>query len=230
MVFCTLTNTPIAVAQNDWSSSNTSLTGQKLMENGWTRFRLNRHAKEYFLEVALNNYATEAWMSQALSIFHASGISLEEDLSVYTTADFAEHLGFDINLFRPLDNSDRFQVMNDDCLEICKNQEEDVSIGAYNSHDPTTNAEFEKTLDSTMLKLWTNYKDRYVLIEDIVVPKYTEEGVPDNEFMNSSSEPTRIDSHEARETQESSLSIRAENPYNPTIHGECNLTSTYQSY
>ncbi|KAJ8094967.1 hypothetical protein PM082_010183 [Marasmius tenuissimus] len=57
-----------------------SLLDRKLLDNGLTRFTLNGGGKVW---LAWNWDAYRAWMSQALSIFHARGISLEDDLSVY---------------------------------------------------------------------------------------------------------------------------------------------------
>ncbi|KAJ8092699.1 hypothetical protein PM082_007028 [Marasmius tenuissimus] len=84
MVFCALTNTPIAVANtNIWTSRGDSLEERTLLGNGWTRYQLNRHAKQFSLCLTLNVWVGRVWISQALSIFHTRGISLEEDLSVY---------------------------------------------------------------------------------------------------------------------------------------------------
>ncbi|KAJ8092451.1 hypothetical protein PM082_023704 [Marasmius tenuissimus] len=77
-VFCTLTDTPIAVANNVWVWENLgrdNLVEQKQLGDGWTSQRT--------LYLQLNDDAREAWVSAALSIFHALGISLEGDLSVY---------------------------------------------------------------------------------------------------------------------------------------------------
>ncbi|KAJ8092686.1 hypothetical protein PM082_007015 [Marasmius tenuissimus] len=135
------------------------------------------------------------------------------------TADFARHVYGTPILFRPLDDSDRFEAANDDGLETRENQEGDEGIGAYNYHDPDTYVEFRKTLDSTMLKLWTNYKRRYVLSEDIVVAKDTEEErPPDNGSRMSSSGSSHVESHEPCEAQGASLSIHTEGSFDPTTH------------
>ncbi|KAK1233605.1 hypothetical protein PQX77_003232 [Marasmius sp. AFHP31] len=81
-VISTLTNTPIAVANNTWSSSrHSNLSDVKSLENGLTRFTLT-HPPRY-ISLRRNCNADEAWMSQAWNIFGARGISLEDDLSVY---------------------------------------------------------------------------------------------------------------------------------------------------
>ncbi|KAJ8081716.1 hypothetical protein PM082_007562 [Marasmius tenuissimus] len=81
-VFSTLTNAPIAVANNVWTTSLFSnLSDRKLLENGLTRFALTGSFWRIWLE--WNRDADEAWISQASSIFHARGIDLEEDLGVY---------------------------------------------------------------------------------------------------------------------------------------------------
>ncbi|KAJ8092448.1 hypothetical protein PM082_023701 [Marasmius tenuissimus] len=83
-VFCTLTDTPtpIAVANNVWQSVSDNLVERKLFGNGWTRFRLG-DSNNQRLHLQLNGDARRAWVSAALSIFHALGISLEGDLSVF---------------------------------------------------------------------------------------------------------------------------------------------------
>ncbi|KAK1216191.1 hypothetical protein PQX77_021187 [Marasmius sp. AFHP31] len=99
-VFYTLSNTPIAVGNNVWtvrhapladSWDEDSLIEQQSLGNGWTRFRLNNHTGGS-LWLELNAEAREAWVSEALSIFHALEISLEGDLSAYKlvmpTAEF----------------------------------------------------------------------------------------------------------------------------------------------
>ncbi|KAK1234471.1 hypothetical protein PQX77_002325 [Marasmius sp. AFHP31] len=79
-VISTLTNAPIAVANNTWTSFNDSLSDQKLLADGMTRFTL-AGGDELWLE--WNWDALQAWMAQAWSVFDARGISLEEDLNVY---------------------------------------------------------------------------------------------------------------------------------------------------
>ncbi|KAK1225138.1 hypothetical protein PQX77_011920 [Marasmius sp. AFHP31] len=79
-VISKLTNTPIAVANNAWESTNT-LSDRKVLENGLTRFTL-AHDSGY-LSLQCNGNADDTWMSQAWRIFHNRGITLEDDLSVY---------------------------------------------------------------------------------------------------------------------------------------------------
>ncbi|KAJ8092702.1 hypothetical protein PM082_007031 [Marasmius tenuissimus] len=84
-VFCTLTNTPIAVANNVWSQVGDSLKEQTLLGNGCTRFRLEDGHTTHF-ELRLNLLAEGTWLSQASSVFHARGIPLEKDLGVFALA------------------------------------------------------------------------------------------------------------------------------------------------
>ncbi|KAJ8092458.1 hypothetical protein PM082_023711 [Marasmius tenuissimus] len=82
-VFCTLTDTPIAVANNVWEDlCRDNFVEQKQLGDGWTRFRLV-DSKHRTFNLQLNWDARRPWVSAALSIFHALGISLEGDLSVY---------------------------------------------------------------------------------------------------------------------------------------------------
>ncbi|KAK1220089.1 hypothetical protein PQX77_017169 [Marasmius sp. AFHP31] len=79
-VISTLTNAPIAVANNTWTSLCNNLSDQKLLADGMTRFTL---AGGGLLRLEWNRNAREAWMAQAWSVFGARGISMEEDLRVY---------------------------------------------------------------------------------------------------------------------------------------------------
>ncbi|KAJ8087310.1 hypothetical protein PM082_006140 [Marasmius tenuissimus] len=112
VIFSTLTQTPIAFANNLWSSDFWNLVEKKLLGDVLVRFRLNEDAiivgdsfnpYAYKLKLALNggfwNEASEdpgkdnvpvpenparAWILQASRIFHSRGIeSLEGDPSVY---------------------------------------------------------------------------------------------------------------------------------------------------
>ncbi|KAK1234748.1 hypothetical protein PQX77_002042 [Marasmius sp. AFHP31] len=89
-VTSTLTNTPIAVANNTWGSRHGNLSDVKSLENGLTRFTLTHPPRYIWLQ--LNCNADEVWMSQAWSIFGARGISLEDDLSVYKLVSPAARL------------------------------------------------------------------------------------------------------------------------------------------
>ncbi|KAK1216169.1 hypothetical protein PQX77_021222 [Marasmius sp. AFHP31] len=82
-VISTLTNAPIAVTNNTWTSLANSLSDQKVLGNGLTRFTL---AGGGILWLKWNRDARGAWMAQAWSVFGARGISMEEDLSVYHLA------------------------------------------------------------------------------------------------------------------------------------------------
>ncbi|KAK1221166.1 hypothetical protein PQX77_016031 [Marasmius sp. AFHP31] len=82
-VFCSLTNTPIAVANSVWEVSGEDFVERKWLKDGWTRFRLSDEA-ETAVALELNDNVEGAWVSQASCLFHARGILLEDDLSVYT--------------------------------------------------------------------------------------------------------------------------------------------------
>ncbi|KAK1234676.1 hypothetical protein PQX77_002118, partial [Marasmius sp. AFHP31] len=78
-----LTQAPIAFASYPWKSY-CGLVGQKVLENGLTRFWLDEDAMSIFLRSVDEAEDTgKAWLAQASSIFHSCGISLEEDLSLY---------------------------------------------------------------------------------------------------------------------------------------------------
>ncbi|KAK1218282.1 hypothetical protein PQX77_019036 [Marasmius sp. AFHP31] len=79
-IFSTLTKTPIAVANNVWTSGP-GFTERKALENGLTRFRLEEDGSRLWLD--LNKNTGEAWLSQSSNIFQSCGISLDDDLSVY---------------------------------------------------------------------------------------------------------------------------------------------------
>ncbi|KAK1222633.1 hypothetical protein PQX77_014512, partial [Marasmius sp. AFHP31] len=79
-VISTLTNAPIAVANNTWTSIRRSLSDRTLLADGMTRFTL---AGGDIFELKWNQNARRAWMAQAWSVFGARGIPMEEDLSVY---------------------------------------------------------------------------------------------------------------------------------------------------
>ncbi|KAJ8089590.1 hypothetical protein PM082_014846 [Marasmius tenuissimus] len=75
-IFSTLTKTPIAAANNVWESIRDTLVDRTCLENGWTRFRLNGDGE---LSLWLNWDVEKAWLSQAWSVLHARGVSLEDD-------------------------------------------------------------------------------------------------------------------------------------------------------
>ncbi|KAL0565581.1 hypothetical protein V5O48_016442, partial [Marasmius crinis-equi] len=78
-LFLISTNATIAVGTVKWSIMG-GFKDREVMENGESRFTL--HRKEGSLHsFELNNTADHAWLSQALSVFHALGISLDSDLS-----------------------------------------------------------------------------------------------------------------------------------------------------
>ncbi|KAK1217461.1 hypothetical protein PQX77_019886 [Marasmius sp. AFHP31] len=76
-IFSALTKTPIAVANNVWRSDYDNLVERTCLENGWTRFRLDGDG---WLSLELDEDIKKAWLWQASSVFHARGVSLEDDL------------------------------------------------------------------------------------------------------------------------------------------------------
>ncbi|KAK1223386.1 hypothetical protein PQX77_013739 [Marasmius sp. AFHP31] len=76
-IFSALTKTPIAIANNVWKSNKDNLVEQTCLENGWTRFRLDGDG---WLCFWLNQDIKEAWLSQAGSVFHVRGVSLDDDV------------------------------------------------------------------------------------------------------------------------------------------------------
>ncbi|KAK1219584.1 hypothetical protein PQX77_017680 [Marasmius sp. AFHP31] len=80
-VISTLTNAPIAVANNSsWTSLQSSLSHRTSLADGMARFTLAGGVR---LWLEWNWDAGRVWMAQAWSVFGARGISMEEDLSVY---------------------------------------------------------------------------------------------------------------------------------------------------
>ncbi|KAK1219623.1 hypothetical protein PQX77_017635 [Marasmius sp. AFHP31] len=79
-VISALTQTPIAVAKNIWESQyNDNLVERKVLESRLTRFRVVGDGL-FFLWLNLN--VESAWLCQALGLFHARGIGLDDNLSV----------------------------------------------------------------------------------------------------------------------------------------------------
>ncbi|KAK1230276.1 hypothetical protein PQX77_006639 [Marasmius sp. AFHP31] len=76
-IFSALTKAPIAVANNVWKSLNDNLMERTCLENGWIRFRLDGDG---WLLLRLNRNMEKAWLSQAWSVFHARGVSLDDDV------------------------------------------------------------------------------------------------------------------------------------------------------
>ncbi|KAK1219958.1 hypothetical protein PQX77_017302 [Marasmius sp. AFHP31] len=76
-IFSALTKIPIAVANNIWESREDTLKERTCLENGWTRFRLNGDG---WVWLQSNRDAEKAWLWQAWSVFHARGVSLDNDL------------------------------------------------------------------------------------------------------------------------------------------------------
>ncbi|KAJ8087611.1 hypothetical protein PM082_006444 [Marasmius tenuissimus] len=82
-VFSVSTRTPIASTDSVWVSTWTSLLGRKIIQSGLTRFRLVDGNEGFVVGPVLNPDTKEAWLSQALSVFHGQGLSLDDDLSDY---------------------------------------------------------------------------------------------------------------------------------------------------
>ncbi|KAK1220283.1 hypothetical protein PQX77_016961 [Marasmius sp. AFHP31] len=78
-VISALTQTPIAVGNHVWEDMG-YLKERKVFGSGLTRFRVVRG--EWF-NLWWNISMDEAWLCQALGVFHARGIGLDDDLSVY---------------------------------------------------------------------------------------------------------------------------------------------------
>ncbi|KAJ8088733.1 hypothetical protein PM082_013976 [Marasmius tenuissimus] len=86
-VFSTLGNTPIAIAHLRWHSSNTNLKTpleRTLLGNGLVRFRLGDGEWIWLEMVLMGMDAERAWLSQAWSVFHALGITVDDDLENFT--------------------------------------------------------------------------------------------------------------------------------------------------
>ncbi|KAL0569181.1 hypothetical protein V5O48_012789, partial [Marasmius crinis-equi] len=73
------TNATVAVGGGLWEACwNNDLGEREVMENGANRFMLK--GKEDRFSVRIDRVEPAVWMSQALSVFHARGISLDDDL------------------------------------------------------------------------------------------------------------------------------------------------------
>ncbi|KAK1219624.1 hypothetical protein PQX77_017636 [Marasmius sp. AFHP31] len=82
-VISALTQTPITVANNVWEHSMCTFVERKVLESGLTRFRVVGDER---LFLWLNKNADSAWLCQAVGVFHARGIGLDDDLGVYRLA------------------------------------------------------------------------------------------------------------------------------------------------
>ncbi|KAL0571216.1 hypothetical protein V5O48_010739 [Marasmius crinis-equi] len=96
-VISTLTNTSIASTTNRWRYGD-GMVGV-LLGNGQTRFALNDLPTNISLQsdasVWFSNQSA-SWLSQAWSVFHAHGVSLEDDLSQYELT--VPHINLDLPL------------------------------------------------------------------------------------------------------------------------------------
>ncbi|KAL0571844.1 hypothetical protein V5O48_010112 [Marasmius crinis-equi] len=77
-----LMNATVAVGGGLWTNSADCLGERKAMENGATRFMLEDKGDWIWMRIGWLEEC-RVWMSQALSIFHARGISLNDDLSQF---------------------------------------------------------------------------------------------------------------------------------------------------
>ncbi|KAJ8088732.1 hypothetical protein PM082_013975 [Marasmius tenuissimus] len=85
-VFSTLKNAPIAIAHHDltdlsWDNLFNILLDQTPLENGLMRLRLDGFETGFHLEMRMGIDEERAWLTQAWSVFHALGITLEDDLA-----------------------------------------------------------------------------------------------------------------------------------------------------
>ncbi|KAJ8079240.1 hypothetical protein PM082_021740 [Marasmius tenuissimus] len=77
------TDAPIAIADSAWEAGG-CLSERRLLKNGLTRFTLAPRQFESDFSLNWNQLAGDVqWLLQAWSFFYASGITLEDDLSVY---------------------------------------------------------------------------------------------------------------------------------------------------
>ncbi|KAK1226381.1 hypothetical protein PQX77_010643 [Marasmius sp. AFHP31] len=95
-VISALTQTPIAIGNNFWESTFNNLLERKVLESGLMRFRV---VGEGDVRLWMDGDVKEAWVCQAVGVFHARGIGLDDDLSVYRlnwhVAELKGHLSND---------------------------------------------------------------------------------------------------------------------------------------
>ncbi|KAK1224522.1 hypothetical protein PQX77_012568, partial [Marasmius sp. AFHP31] len=141
-VISTLSNTPIAIAarHQTWNYSY-SLLEENLLENGSFRFRLD-NGRWFKLEWGLD--ARDAWLSQAWSVFHTLGITVEDNLEAF---DFVRHLGYDKIVFQPIVNLARIEEIHE---EPNSRQPSDphVDFVVYDSDGHTSDSDGDSTADS----------------------------------------------------------------------------------
>ncbi|KAK1222609.1 hypothetical protein PQX77_014544 [Marasmius sp. AFHP31] len=80
-VISALTQIPIAVGNNVCQHFTNVLVERTVLESGLTRFRVVGDGG--WFSVWWNGAVENAWLCQALGVFHARGIGLDDDLSVY---------------------------------------------------------------------------------------------------------------------------------------------------
>ncbi|KAL0565377.1 hypothetical protein V5O48_016644, partial [Marasmius crinis-equi] len=80
-ILSTSTNATVAVSGGLWKES-LGCGEREVMENGATRFTLKNEGDFFYVEPDWVEQCG-VWLSQALSVFHARGISLDDDLSQF---------------------------------------------------------------------------------------------------------------------------------------------------
>ncbi|KAL0564014.1 hypothetical protein V5O48_018042, partial [Marasmius crinis-equi] len=82
-IFSTLTNTTIAVGDGLWKGPLACLGEREVMENGATTRFMLKDKGDLLVVLIDEEEEYQVWMSQALSVFHVRGISLDDDLSQF---------------------------------------------------------------------------------------------------------------------------------------------------
>ncbi|KAK1225504.1 hypothetical protein PQX77_011557 [Marasmius sp. AFHP31] len=78
-IISALTQTPIAIGNHVWDDEYNNFVEKKVLESGLTRFRVVGHG---LFVLWWNGDTKNAWLCQALGVFHAQGIGLDDNLSV----------------------------------------------------------------------------------------------------------------------------------------------------
>ncbi|KAG7091714.1 hypothetical protein E1B28_008115 [Marasmius oreades] len=101
IIFSTSEGSTIAVGSAVWLCSRNCLGSRAVMANGKTRFTLVNDSDDSILFLNTSTLdSVNAWLSQASSVFHALGTSLDQDLSKYKT------IVPDIRLIGSIDDSE----------------------------------------------------------------------------------------------------------------------------
>ncbi|KAK1228993.1 hypothetical protein PQX77_007959 [Marasmius sp. AFHP31] len=90
-VISALTQTPIAIANTAWEGHIGNFVEKKLLGNGLTRLQVVE-GKPFWAQ-SNDDDMDEAWLCQASRAFHAQGITLDDDLSVYRLIRHKAELG-----------------------------------------------------------------------------------------------------------------------------------------